>query len=175
MLLRLQLWEGPLSARHHAHVFRHDESGRDVAGAGIQWVTPLRLCDPSAVSGELSLSSRAALAIDWQQRAKAFACGSSDIPRTLPRMPKSAQKRPPSRAVCGAEPHSPETCPCVQRLVTESEALYFPTEKVSVFLGTPQVADLSRQADVSGIDRDDLLRLAIHEFLEREKSSARFV
>jgi hypothetical protein len=91
-------------------------------------------------------------------------------------MPKSAQtKRPPFRAVCGNEPHSTENCPCIRRLIAESEALDFPTEKVSVFLGTEQVADLSRQADVSGMDRDDLLRLAIHEFLEREKSNVRFV
>jgi hypothetical protein len=37
-------------------------------------------------------------------------------------------------------------------------------------LGARQVAELYRHSDVSGIDRDDLIRLAVYEFLERKKA-----
>jgi len=81
-------------------------------------------------------------------------------------MPNSAQiKCPPS-----GKSHSPENCPCVKQLVAESEALHFPTTTISVALGARQVAELYRHADVSGIDRDDLIRLAVYEFLERKKA-----
>jgi hypothetical protein len=85
-------------------------------------------------------------------------------------MPNSAH----IKCLPSGELHSPEDCPCVKKLVAESEALDFPTTTISVALEAQQVADLYRHADVSGIDRDNLIRLAVYEFIERKKARPRF-